>query len=114
MAALEEQLARTPTMDPGQTPMTSGSLPRRSRSGYVPLTSGGGPGVDDKLGTFTGVFIPVGLSIWGVVVFVRLGYMIAQAGILGVLGLWFLGYSITISTSLSLSAIATNGNVRGR
>jgi amino acid transporter len=66
-----------------------------------------------KLGTFEGVFLPVMLSIWGVVVFVRLGFIVAHAGVLGAAALWTTGYLICLLTAMSLSAIATNGRVRG-
>ncbi|OMJ20053.1 putative transporter [Smittium culicis] len=66
-----------------------------------------------KLGTFEGVFIPTMLSIFGVIVFVRLGYLVGQAGVLLSLFLFFFGYVVTISTTLSISAIATNGTVKG-
>lgn len=66
-----------------------------------------------KLDTFQGVFLPTFLSIWGVVVFVRMGWVVAQAGVVGSLGLWVLGYLVVFLTALSLSAIATNGRVRG-
>ncbi|OMJ21080.1 putative transporter [Smittium culicis] len=66
-----------------------------------------------KLGTFEGVFIPTMLSIFGVIVFVRLGYLVGQAGVLLSIFLFFFGYVVTISTTLSISAIATNGTVKG-
>ncbi|OLY79271.1 putative transporter, partial [Smittium mucronatum] len=66
-----------------------------------------------KLGTLEGVFIPTTLSIFGVIVFVRLGYTVGQAGVLLSLVLFLFGYVVTISTTLSISAIATNGTVKG-
>ncbi|KAJ3166031.1 hypothetical protein HDU88_003574 [Geranomyces variabilis] len=66
-----------------------------------------------KLGTFDGVFVPVCLSIWGVLAFLRFPWIIGQAGLLGSLLLFTLGYFLTSTTTLSLSAISTNGTVKG-
>ncbi|KAL1918127.1 uncharacterized protein VTP21DRAFT_3393 [Calcarisporiella thermophila] len=66
-----------------------------------------------KLGTFDGVFVPTVLSIWGIIFFIRFGFVIGQAGILGTVFLFLAGYTIVILTTLSISAISTNGTVRG-
>lgn len=65
-----------------------------------------------KLGTFAGVFIPTVLSIWGVLYYLRLGYIVGQAGLLGTLGIWLACHAISVSTTLSMCAIATNGTVK--
>jgi len=65
------------------------------------------------LGTFDGVFLPVTLTIWGVILFVRLGFIIGQSGIFGACLMFTIGYSITLFTTLSISAISTNGTVKG-
>ncbi|KAI9016999.1 amino acid permease-domain-containing protein [Gaertneriomyces semiglobifer] len=67
----------------------------------------------NKLGTLEGVFVPVFLSIWGVIVFLRFPWIVGQAGLIGTLVLFSLSYLLTTSTTLSLSAISTNGQVRG-
>ncbi|KAG0311680.1 hypothetical protein BGZ99_009989 [Dissophora globulifera] len=66
-----------------------------------------------KLGVLSGVFVPCVLSIWGIILFLRFGFIIGQAGVMGTLGMFVVGYLINIFTSLSLSAISTNGTVRG-
>ncbi|KAF9116889.1 hypothetical protein BGX27_008973 [Mortierella sp. AM989] len=66
-----------------------------------------------KLGVFSGVFVPCVLSIWGIILFLRFGFIIAQAGVVGTMAMFIVGYSITIFTTMSLSAISTNGTVRG-
>ncbi|KAJ1944836.1 hypothetical protein EC988_005890, partial [Linderina pennispora] len=53
------------------------------------------------------------LSIWGILVFVRMGYFISQVGIAGTVGAFVGGYTITTMTTLSISAISTNGTVKG-
>eukprot|EP00940_MAST-03C_sp_MAST-3C-sp2_P002267 g2267.t1 len=62
-----------------------------------------------KFGTFTGVFARCLLNIWGVIMFLRLGWMIAHAGLLLSLSIVGVAMLITTVTSLSLSAICTNG-----
>ncbi|KAI8600122.1 amino acid permease-domain-containing protein [Dissophora ornata] len=66
-----------------------------------------------KLGVFSGVFVPCVLSIWGIILFLRFGFIIAQAGVVGTMGMFVVGYAINIFTTMSLSAISTNGTVRG-
>ncbi|KAF9399524.1 hypothetical protein BGZ94_005708, partial [Podila epigama] len=66
-----------------------------------------------KLGTFSGVFIPCVLSIWGIILFLRFGFIIGQAGVMGTLGMFIIGYAINILTTFSLSAVSSNGTVRG-
>ena len=53
------------------------------------------------------------LNIWGVMLFLRLSWVTGQAGIgLGSL-IVLLATVVTVITSLSMSAICTNGIVRG-
>ncbi|KAG0051867.1 hypothetical protein BGZ83_003230 [Gryganskiella cystojenkinii] len=66
-----------------------------------------------KLGVFSGVFVPCVLSIWGIILFLRFGFIIGQAGVMGTMAMFIVGYAINIFTTLSLSAISTNGTVRG-
>ena len=61
-----------------------------------------------QFNTFAGVYVPSILTILGVVLFMRVGDVIAQAGILGTLGILFLAESIAIATALAVSAISTN------
>ncbi|KAJ5201824.1 uncharacterized protein N7498_006487 [Penicillium cinerascens] len=66
-----------------------------------------------KLGTFSGVFVPTSLNVLSILMFIRFGFILGQAGILGILGLLVISYMINLVTTMSLSAIATNGTVRG-
>jgi len=68
---------------------------------------------DLKLGTFAGVFTPSILTILGIILFLRLGYVVGQAGLGRTLIILFLANGISILTSVSLSAIATNLKVKG-
>lgn len=67
----------------------------------------------DKLGTFDGVFVPTTLNVLSILMFLRFGFIIGQMGILGTLFLLLLSYAINLLTTLSISAISTNGTVRG-
>ena len=64
-------------------------------------------------GTFGGVFTPCTLTILGVIMFLRYGQVVGQAGVLAALVIVAVSKVITTLTSLSLSAIATNTKVKG-
>jgi amino acid transporter len=65
------------------------------------------------LGTFGGVFTPSILTILGIILFLRLGWVVGHAGLGRALVIIGLAHLVSILTSLSLSAIATNRKVRG-
>ena len=66
-----------------------------------------------KLGTFAGVFTPSVLTILGIILFLRLGYVVGNAGLGRALMMIGLANAISILTSISLAAIATNLKVKG-
>ncbi|OQS06382.1 basolateral NaK(2Cl) cotransporter [Thraustotheca clavata] len=85
-------------------------------AGYTPFMSldkGKERTTSNQLGTFNGVYVPCLLNIIGVILFLRLGWAIGQAGVLGMLVIFFIAESQAILTVLSASAIASNGNMRG-
>uniref|UniRef100_A0A7M4EZI9 Solute carrier family 12 member 2 n=2 Tax=Crocodylus porosus TaxID=8502 RepID=A0A7M4EZI9_CROPO len=66
-----------------------------------------------KFGWIKGVLVRCMLNIWGVMLFIRLSWIVGQAGIgLSVLVI-AMATVVTTITGLSTSAIATNGFVRG-
>ena len=65
------------------------------------------------LGTFDGVFAPVSLSMLTPVFFLRVGYIVGNAGVLESVLQYALAYAIVAATGLSICAIATNGTVEG-
>ncbi|OWR49900.1 solute carrier family 12 member 9 like protein, partial [Danaus plexippus plexippus] len=70
------------------------------------------PGVK-KVGTFAGVFCPVVLSMFSALVFIRMGYLIGNAGLLVTLAQFGMAYLIVGFTVTSICAISTNGAVEG-
>ncbi len=65
-----------------------------------------------RFGTFGGVFTPNVLTILGLILFLRAGWVVGQAGMLGALLIVLIANAISFLTGLSLSAIATSMNVR--
>lgn len=70
------------------------------------------PGHAKKLGTFAGVFTPSILTILGIILFLRMGFVVGSGGTLQALFILTLATAVTVITSSSLSAIATNITVR--
>jgi len=66
-----------------------------------------------KLGMFPGVFTPSILTILGIILFLRMGYTVGHAGLGKALILVALASLVSILTTTSLSAIATNIHVKG-
>ncbi len=65
-----------------------------------------------RFGTFPGVFTPNVLTILGIILFLRLGWVVGQAGLIGALIIIVIANLISLLTGLSLSAISTNMQVR--
>ena len=66
-----------------------------------------------KLGWQEGVLMPCLLNIWGVMLFLRLTWVIGQAGIVQGLLLMSIANVVTFLTALSMSAVCTNGQIKG-
>lgn len=64
------------------------------------------------LGTFGGVFTPSILTILGVIMYLRFGWVVANVGLIGTLIIVTLSTSITFLTGLSIASIATDQRVR--
>ncbi|KAL1958729.1 hypothetical protein VTO42DRAFT_3848 [Malbranchea cinnamomea] len=69
--------------------------------------------VSTKLGTLSGVFVPTTLNVLSILMFLRFGFILGQSGVLGMMGMLVSAYLIDTLTTMSISAIATNGTVRG-
>lgn len=70
------------------------------------------PGHEGGLGMFGGVFTPSILTILGVIMYLRFGWVVGQVGLGGTLLIVTLATSITLLTALSIAAIATDQRVR--
>ena len=64
-------------------------------------------------GTFKGVFMPSILTILGVIMFLRLPWVLGSVGLPGTLLIVTLSVAITLLTGLSIAAMATNMRVGG-
>ena len=64
-----------------------------------------------KLGTFLGVFTPTTLTILGVIMYLRVGWVVGNAGWLLALTIVVLANAITFISALSVSSVATNMRV---
>ena len=65
------------------------------------------------LGTFAGVFTPSILTILGIILFLRLGYVVGNGGLRNALFIIGVATAVSTLTSISLAAIATNIDVKG-
>lgn len=64
-----------------------------------------------KFGSFAGVFVPTFLTIIGVILFLRLGYVVGNAGVFGAIAIILISISVTIATALCISSVASNTKV---
>jgi len=64
------------------------------------------------LGTFGGVFTPSILTILGVIMYLRFGWVVGQVGLVKTLVIVTLSTGITFLTALSISMLATSQRVR--
>ncbi len=65
-----------------------------------------------KFGAFAGVYTPSVLTILGVIMYMRLGWVVGQAGLIGAIVIILVAHIISISTSLSISSIATDKKIK--
>ncbi|TNM97609.1 solute carrier family 12 member 7-like isoform X2 [Takifugu flavidus] len=113
MALFEEEM--------DSTPMVSSLLHKLAT--YTNLTQGvreheeaedGGkkvPIMVPQMGTFIGVYLPCLQNILGVILFLRLTWIVGTAGILGAFAIVSMCCICTLLTAISMCAIATNGVV---
>ncbi len=65
-------------------------------------------GTPKLFGTFGGVFTPDVLTILGVIMYLRLGWVVGNAGFIGAVAIILLAKIVTICTGLAMSSITTN------
>ncbi|XP_069507469.1 solute carrier family 12 member 5 isoform X2 [Ambystoma mexicanum] len=64
-----------------------------------------------RMGTFMGVYLPCLQNIFGVILFLRLTWVVGISGVMESFCMVFMCCSCTMLTAISMSAIATNGVV---
>lgn len=70
------------------------------------------PSSPEGLSAFGGVFTPSILTILGVIMYLRFGWVVGNVGLIGTLLIVTLSTAITFLTALSIAAIATDQRVR--
>ncbi|MFA8300998.1 MAG: amino acid permease [Hyphomicrobiales bacterium] len=70
------------------------------------------PEQTNKFKTFGGVFTPSILTILGVIMYLRLGWVVGQSGLISTIGIILIAHIISVSTGLSISSIATDKKVK--
>ncbi len=66
---------------------------------------------DTKFGMFGGVYTPSVLTILGVIMYLRLPWMVGQVGLWASLGIIVVAHVVSVATGLSISSIATDKKV---
>uniref|UniRef100_A0A3Q3K6E2 Solute carrier family 12 member 5b n=1 Tax=Monopterus albus TaxID=43700 RepID=A0A3Q3K6E2_MONAL len=93
------------------------NLPTGSREHEEAENNEEGPRLSQKpvtapqLGTLMGVYLPCIQNIFGVILFLRMTWMVGIGGVFGTFIIVFMCCSTTMLTAISMSAIATNGVV---
>ncbi len=64
-----------------------------------------------KFGTFAGVFTPSILTILGVILYMRLGWVVGNAGLIGAIVIIIIAHVIAVTTGLSVSSVATDKKI---
>lgn len=90
----------------------SDNEPRRlQRSSRRLLKAKGYKSSDGKLGTFVGVFTPTLLTILGVIMYLRIGWVLGHMGLLATISIVAISNIVTLVTTLSFSSVATNRRI---
>lgn len=64
-----------------------------------------------ELGTFLGVIVPCLANIFGLTIFVRVPFIVGQAGLVWTLGLYAVSVIVSSLTLCSICALVTNGHI---
>ncbi|TNN44247.1 Solute carrier family 12 member 2 [Liparis tanakae] len=99
--------------DPFEDGLANGEEPSAAEQAAAALAAKEAKGGSIKFGWVKGVLIRCMLNIWGVMLFIRMSWIVGQAGIGLTIAVILMATVVTTITGLSTSAIATNGFVRG-
>lgn len=104
------QAANRPTLDELHNATLSAKIMQTSQrmNGKISVAEG-----QLKFGWILGVLVRCLLNIWGVMLFLRLSWVVAQAGVGQAILLILTTTAVTSITALSMSAISTNGVIKG-
>uniref|UniRef100_A0A7N8XDV5 Solute carrier family 12 member 9 n=1 Tax=Mastacembelus armatus TaxID=205130 RepID=A0A7N8XDV5_9TELE len=108
LSELHDELDKEPFEDG----LANGEEPSAAEEAAA-LAAKEGKGGTVKFGWIKGVLIRCMLNIWGVMLFIRMSWIVGQAGIGLTIAIILMATLVTTITGLSTSAIATNGFVRG-
>ncbi|KAM7018737.1 solute carrier family 12 member 2 [Tautogolabrus adspersus] len=109
LSELHDELDKEPFEDG----LANGEEPSAAEEAAAALAAKQGKGGLVKFGWVKGVLIRCMLNIWGVMLFIRMSWIVGQAGIGLTIAIILMATVVTTITGLSTSAIATNGFVRG-
>ena len=65
-----------------------------------------------KFGTFAGVFTPSILTILGVIMYMRLSWVVGNAGLQSAIFIILIAHIVSVSTGLSVSSVATDRKIK--
>ncbi len=114
---LQRDVERQPLLEPRLVATDTTSNGAGAKESKADLTRPGAPprpvGGTDKLDTLSGVFVPTTLNVLSILMFIRFGFVLGQGGVVGMMALLVGAYTINLVTTMSISAVASNGTVRG-
>ncbi len=64
-----------------------------------------------KFGAFAGVYTPSVLTILGVIMYMRMGWVVGNAGLIGTIVIILIAHVIAVTTGLSVSSVATDKKI---
>uniref|UniRef100_A0A8C4H2H9 Solute carrier family 12 member 2 n=1 Tax=Dicentrarchus labrax TaxID=13489 RepID=A0A8C4H2H9_DICLA len=109
LSELHDELDKEPFEDG----LANGEEPSAAEEAAAALAAKEAKGGTIKFGWIKGVLVRCMLNIWGVMLFIRMSWIVGQAGIGLTIAIILMATLVTTITGLSTSAIATNGFVRG-
>ena len=95
----------------GESAKTDAPPKHNDDESSVVTTAATGGGKGKKFGAWDGVFTGCILNIFGVIMFLRVGWVVGQAGVWGAIAIISISSLVTFLTTLSMSAICTNGTI---
>uniref|UniRef100_A0A8C4H0P1 Solute carrier family 12 member 2 n=1 Tax=Dicentrarchus labrax TaxID=13489 RepID=A0A8C4H0P1_DICLA len=114
LSELHDELDKVTTITPPfEDGLANGEEPSAAEEAAAALAAKEAKGGTIKFGWIKGVLVRCMLNIWGVMLFIRMSWIVGQAGIGLTIAIILMATLVTTITGLSTSAIATNGFVRG-